>query len=99
MTIRAGRIDAAPSNGPTITVSLEPARPVERAVLYGAVAGLSRREATVLDAVAGGNDTRRTAQRLGISEHTVQDHLKAIFAKTGADSRRQLIARATGTAN
>ncbi len=99
MTIRAGRIDAAATPGAAITVTLEPARPVERSTLYGAVAGLSRREAAVLDAVAAGNDTRRIAQQLGITEHTVQDHLKAIFAKTGADSRRQLIARATGTAN
>jgi DNA-binding CsgD family transcriptional regulator len=99
MTIRAGRIDDPSGSGPTITVTLEPARPVERSKMYGAVAGLSRREATVLDAVAAGHDTRRTAQRLGISEHTVQDHLKAVFAKTGADSRRQLIARATGTAD
>jgi hypothetical protein len=31
-----------------------------------------------------------------ISEHTVQDHLKSIFAKTGARTRRVLIARILG---
>jgi hypothetical protein len=36
------------------------------------------------------------AQLLSISEHTLQDHLKAIFAKTNTDSRRLLSARAAG---
>ncbi|MDQ3661993.1 MAG: two-component response regulator [Actinomycetota bacterium] len=37
------------------------------------------------------------AQRMYVSEHTVQDHLKSIFTKTGTRSRRILLARATGT--
>jgi DNA-binding CsgD family transcriptional regulator len=32
-----------------------------------------------------------------VSEHTVQDHLKSIFAKTAARNRRTLLARALGT--
>lgn len=30
------------------------------------------------------------------SEHIVQDHLKAIFAKTGVRNRRTLLSRALG---
>lgn len=97
MTIRAGRIGAPGAGAPAITVSIEPTRPTERSALYACVAGLSRRETDVLVSITAGLDTRHTAQRLGITENTVQDHIKAVFAKTATDSRRQLIARATGT--
>jgi hypothetical protein len=43
-----------------------------------------------------GSDTRRIAQEMFVSEHTVQDHLKSIFAKTGTRNRRTLLTRAVG---
>ena len=48
-------------------------------------------------AVATGLDTRGVSRRLGITELTVQDHLKSVFARTGAASRADLLARALGT--
>ena len=32
-----------------------------------------------------------------VSQNTVQDHLKSIFAKTGTRNRRTLVSRALGT--
>jgi len=53
---------------------------------------LTRRERQIISALAEGLDTRAAAHRLVISRHTLQDHLKSIFAKIGVNSRRELVA-------
>ena len=96
LTLRAARIAPASPGAVSIAVTIEPTPAVERASLYARVVGLSGREAELLQQLVTGLDTRGLADRLYVSEHTVQDHLKSIFAKTGARSRRVLVARATG---
>jgi DNA-binding CsgD family transcriptional regulator len=91
LSMRAARIGA---DG--IAVTIEKATPAERLALFARAAGLSAREAEVLDHLAAGPGTRELAHRLHLSEHTVQDHLKAIFAKTGTRSRQSLVSRALG---
>ena len=54
---------------------------------------LTRRERQVVAALVAGLDTRAVTERLFISRHTVQDHLKSVFAKIDVHSRRELVAR------
>lgn len=80
-----------------IAVSIERTPPAERADLFARAHGLSAREREVLTLLTGGLDTRDLTGRLFVSEHTVNDHLKSIFAKTATRTRHTLLARALGT--
>jgi len=51
---------------------------------------LTTREAEVTQLVSEGHSNRTIADRLGISEQTVKNHLTAVYDKTGTASRVQL---------
>jgi DNA-binding CsgD family transcriptional regulator len=98
MTARAARLDGpGPTRENDIAVSLEESSGAERVDVFGRAFGLTARERELIDHLVDGRDTREVAERMFLSEHTVQDHLKAIFAKTTARSRRTLLARALGS--
>jgi DNA-binding CsgD family transcriptional regulator len=74
-------------------VIVEPAHPARIAPLLMSVYGLTEREQEVTRLVLQGNSTAEIAQRLVVSAHTVQQHLKSIFDKTGVRSRRDLVGK------
>lgn len=78
--------------GVRTVVIVEPVRPRRLADIIVRSHGLTTRERQVVEHLAKGSSTRRIAQGLSISEWTVQDHLKAIFAKFGVASRSELMA-------
>ncbi len=93
LTVRAARVDHAAAG---IAVTFEPTPSADRADLFARASGLSVRETEVLHGLLVGADTAALASSMHVSQHTVQDHLKAAFAKTGAHSRPELVARAVG---
>jgi len=84
-------------DGGRIAVTVEPVAVAGRIELYGRACGLTGRERELLHRLARGADTRHLAREMQLSPHTVQDHLKSVFAKTGCSSRGVLLARALGT--
>jgi DNA-binding CsgD family transcriptional regulator len=89
--------DAGQPDGGQIAVTVEPMALAGRIELYGRACGLTGRERELLHRLARGADTRLLAREMRLSPHTVQDHLKSVFAKTGCGSRGVLLARALGT--
>jgi DNA-binding CsgD family transcriptional regulator len=89
-------VDASLLDGGTdgrVAVMVHPARQPELASLIAEAYGLSKREREVTRLVLHGRSTREIAGDLHVSAYTVQDHLKAIFAKVGVGSRRELVAQ------
>jgi DNA-binding CsgD family transcriptional regulator len=91
VTVSAARMD-----GGDIAVTIEPSTPGQRREIFALAHALSPRERQVLEQLVTGADSPTIAERLVISEHTVNDHVKAILAKTGVSTRPRLLARIAG---
>ena len=97
LTLRAARIgDTASGQERDIAVTVEQTSPVERVALFTRVFALSARESELTGHLTSGAGTAEIARRMFLSENTVQDHLKSIFAKTSTHSRRALLSLALG---
>jgi DNA-binding CsgD family transcriptional regulator len=92
LVLHAARLSGSGVGGATAVV-LEQAPPLEVAPLVLQAYALTEREAHVAQLVLQGLATREISERLCISALTVQDHLKAVFEKTGVSSRRALVAQ------
>jgi DNA-binding CsgD family transcriptional regulator len=76
-----------------VAVIVEPAHPARISPLLMAAYGLTEREQDVTRLVLRGDSTTQIAESLVISAHTVQQHLKSVFEKTGVSSRRDLVGK------
>jgi DNA-binding CsgD family transcriptional regulator len=76
-----------------VAVIIEPAHPARISPLLMSAYGLTEREQEVARLVLQGNSTKEIAGQLSVSAHTVQQHFKSIFDKTGVRSRRELIGK------
>jgi DNA-binding CsgD family transcriptional regulator len=76
-----------------IAVIIEPAHPARITPLLMSAYELTEREQDVTRLVLQGDSTAQIAERLVVSPHTVQEHLKKIFEKTNVRSRRDLVGK------
>src|SRR5918996_5348229 len=74
-------------------VVIQPAPSRDIASLIVQAYGLTERERQITELCAQGLSTKEIAATLHLSPHTVQDHLKAIFDKTGTRSRAELVGK------
>jgi DNA-binding CsgD family transcriptional regulator len=76
-----------------VAVIVEPAHPARVSALLMAAYQLTDREQDVTRLVLQGESTAQIADKLFVSPHTVQQHLKSVFEKTGVRSRRELVGK------
>jgi DNA-binding NarL/FixJ family response regulator len=74
-----------------IAVIIQPAPRSEVFPIIAMAYGLTNREQQISRLCMQGLATKAIASVLKLSSYTVQDHLKAIFEKTGARSRGELV--------
>ncbi|HET8821708.1 MAG TPA: LuxR C-terminal-related transcriptional regulator [Thermoleophilaceae bacterium] len=74
-------------------VIIEPAHPGRIVPMLMDAYGLSEREQEITCLVLQGAATTEIAERLFLSAHTVQDHLKSVFEKTDVRGRRELVGK------
>ena len=98
LTLRAARIGGTgPRDARNIAVTIEDTPQPSGRPMFARAHGLSSRETELLNHLIQGTDTHELARLMFLSEHTVQDHLKSIFAKTSVHNRRTLLAQALGS--
>jgi DNA-binding NarL/FixJ family response regulator len=77
-------------NGQTAVV-IEPVPPAQLGSLLLDLHGLTPAQQRVTELLLRGYSTRQIVERLCLSPHTVQEHVRASFDKVGVGSRRELV--------
>ena len=93
MACEASVVPAPLSDGPNaVLVTLQPteSKSDKRIQVFSSSHSLSPREQEVLQLLDRGLTTVEMADELGISPHTIRDHLKHLYRKTGTKGRNEL---------
>ena len=91
LTLHASLTEATLERPSEAVVVIAPSGPAEVTQLNVASYGLSPREEEIVKLVARGQSTRQISGTLFISEHTVHNHMRSVFKKTGVNSRREMV--------
>lgn len=89
LTLHAAR--AVAEDAPVVVI-VDVARPAEVSSMLVDAYGLTSRQREVLGLLLLGRSMTQIARELDISEHTVNDHRKAIYSRIGVASRSELAA-------
>jgi len=81
-----------PLGGGRVAVVLQPATTDQLLPAIAAWYDFTPRQVDVLHLLLQGHPIKQIARRLGLSPHTVEDHLKSLYRKTGTNSHQELIA-------
>ncbi|MES9539435.1 LuxR C-terminal-related transcriptional regulator [Actinomadura sp. NPDC000600] len=79
-----------------VAVTIQPATGTELLPAMALWHGLSPRESAIVGHVLQGMAAKQIARRLEMSPHTLNDHFKSIYRKTGVRAREELIAGLLG---
>ena len=94
MGCEATRLPESPIAAPeAVLIVLQPVESEAKARIqaFSSGFGLSPREHEVLELLGQGLTTAAMAESLGISPHTIRDHLKHLYRKTGTKGRNELL--------
>ncbi|HZE08876.1 MAG TPA: helix-turn-helix transcriptional regulator [Gemmatimonadaceae bacterium] len=91
--MRASLAEPDASGESAVVVVVRPAMPQEVAKLLTHLYALSLREREVVAAIARGEATKSIANGLGVSPHTVNEHIQRACDKIGVRGRKALIAK------
>jgi len=92
-SIRASLAEPDATGECAAIVLIQPAVPREVASVLTSRYDLSRREREVVAAVTRGETTKAIAESLGVSPHTVIEHIERACRKIGVRGRKALIAK------
>jgi DNA-binding NarL/FixJ family response regulator len=92
LLLQGGRMHGATDASAQVTVAIAPAPQPDLTSVLLRLHALSTREREVAELLLRGRRTNEIAAQLYISNHTLRDHVKAIFTKVGARSRAELTA-------